>query len=102
MEIENAIPDPLRYELFTVNGDLDGKDRYYMDGEELVTMVTDYMRGATVYVSDEDARINIFAQEEYPAMVQEAIDFLEADLGLDVRQLKEKDYARIDNMSVVQ
>jgi hypothetical protein len=106
MEMENNVnPDPLRYEVFTVNSDLGGiggKDDYYMDGDELVAVVTDYMRSATVYVSDEDTRISIFAQEEYPAMVQEAIDFLEDDLGLEVRQLQEKDYARIDNMSVVQ
>ena len=85
MRNDMAIPDPKRHELFTVQGDLDGMEGYYMDGEELVELVTDFMDGSMV-----------FSMEDYPATVNEAIGFIETSLGLNVHQLQEKDYSRLD------
>ena len=38
----------------------------------------------------------VFAMEDYPMTVDEAIDFIETSLGFDVRQLTIKDYSRLD------
>ena len=86
MRNDMAIPDPKRHELFTLHGgDMDGADNYHMDGEELVTLVTDFMDTAMV-----------FTMEDYPVTVDEAIGFIETSLGLNVRQLSIKDYKRLD------
>ena len=86
MRNDIAIPDPKRHELFTVHGgDMDGADNYNIDGEELMTMVANFMDAAMV-----------FAMEDYPITVDEAIGFIETSLGFDVRQLSIKDYSRLD------
>ena len=73
MTTETTIPDPKRNELFTLDADLDGKDLFPVEGSELVQMVTDHMNFS-----------GAFAPEQYPATVDEAIEYLMYDLGVDV------------------
>ena len=102
-EVANAIPDPLLYELFRVDEDLDGKNDFYMDGEELIQLVTDFMARAHVPVPvfEDSVVVTMYAEEDYPVTVEEAIDFLENTLCVGVRQLQEKDYVHIDTMHTV-
>ena len=96
MQNNDEIFDPKRYELFTLDngGDLNGLDEHYWDGGELIMLVSDVMQAAQT-VADEDAEPP-YTMEDYPVTVDEAIEFLEVTLGIDVHQFEIEDYARLD------
>ena len=105
MQNSDVIFDPKRYEIFTI----DGMDDYYMDGDELIMLVTDVMQTANtlsesywVNVLKNRAEADVsYTMEDYPVIVDEAIEFLEVILGFDVHQFEEEDYARLDAAGLV-